>query len=195
MNYKGNLVGERILLRALERSDLGEQYLSWLRDPEVVQYLYTGIFPVRREDLDSYYEAMTRDQQNVLFAIELKEERRHIGNVRLGPIQWVHRRADFGILIGEKAFWQEGLGTEATRMAVGYAFEGLNLNKVTLGVVAEHKAAMRAYEKVGFEVEGHLRQDLYLNGRYCDTILMGCLRERFEQARREQVRTARQALP
>jgi len=105
-----------------------------------------------------------------------KESGEHIGNVKLGPIQWVHRSAIFGIMIGEKSFWGRGVGREATRLTVEYGFERLNLNRIDLGVFAEHEAGVRCYQKLGFKVEGRLRQDLFQDGEYKDRLWMGLLR-------------------
>ena len=91
-----------MLLRPLERTDLNDRYLNWLNDPEVTRYTETGIFPSSAEDLDNYYRSVSGSRNDVILAVVDKESGRHIGNVKLGPIHWLHRSATFGILIGEK---------------------------------------------------------------------------------------------
>ena len=120
-----------------------------------------------------------------MLAIVDKKSDFHIGNVKLGPIQWIHRRATFGIMIGDKKFWGMGLGQEATRLAIEYAFTRLNLLRIDLGVFAEHESAVRCYEKVGFKVEGRMRQDLFCNGEYKDRLWMGILRSEYRPAESE----------
>jgi len=172
--------GSRVLLRPLERTDLNERYLSWLNDPEVTRYTEAGTFPSTAEDLDNYYRSITGSRNDVLLAIEVKKSGHHIGNVKLGPIYWVHRVATFGILVGEKEFWGKGIGIEATRLMVEYGFQKLNLHRIDLGVFAEHEAAVRCYEKVGFKVEGRMRQDLFQGGEYKDRLWMGLLRSEYQ---------------
>jgi ribosomal-protein-alanine N-acetyltransferase len=172
--------GALIVLRPLERSDLNESYLGWLNDPEVTRYTETGTFPSTAEDLDNYYRSVTGSRNDVIFAIVEKASGQHIGNVKLGPIHWVHRSAIFGILIGEKKSWGKGIGLEATRLAVEYGFYKLNLNRIDLGVFAEHDSAVRCYEKAGFKVEGCMRQDLFLAGEYKDRLWMGLLRSEYK---------------
>ena len=87
-----------------------------------------------------------------MFAIADAESHRHIGNVKLGPIDWVHRRAMFGIMIGEKEFWGKGAGEEVTRLMVEYGFYRLNLRRIGLVVFEEHRSAVRCYEKIGFKI-------------------------------------------
>src|ERR1700691_4801026 len=106
----------------LERSHLTAEYLSWLNDPEVTRYMETGTFPTTAEDLERFFRSVTGSREQVAFAIVHKESGKHVGNVKLGPIHWVHRGATLGIMIGDKKFWGQGLGEDATRLAVEYGF-------------------------------------------------------------------------
>jgi RimJ/RimL family protein N-acetyltransferase len=173
------IVGKRIYLRPLEREDLNERYTGWLNDRETTRYLETGIFPSTREDLQRFYEGLAGSRDHVLLAIVKRDNDLHIGNLKLGPIYWVHRTATFGILIGDHDCQGKGLGEEATRLAVEYGFFRLNLRKIDLGVYAEHEAAVRCYLKVGFQVEGRAREQLFHEGQYKDRLLMGLLRSEY----------------
>ena len=61
-----------------------------------------------------------------------------------------------------------------------FAFEEMNLNRVYLTTDENNSRALACYRKCGFREEGRLRQDRFLEGRYWDTIVMGVLREEFE---------------
>jgi [ribosomal protein S5]-alanine N-acetyltransferase len=172
--------GSLVVLRPLERTDLNDRYLSWLNDPEVTRYTETGIFPSTAEDLENYYRGITSSKSDVMLAVVDKKSGQHIGNVKLGPIHWVHRRATFGILIGEKEFWGKGVGLEATRLMVEYGFNRLNLHRIELGVFADHEAAVRCYKKAGFKVEGRMRESLFREGHYKDGLRMGLLRSDYK---------------
>ena len=173
------LRGSKVYLRPLERSDLNETYLGWLNDREVTRYLETGAFPTTMQDLEKFYQGVTGSRSDVIFAIVDAKSHRHIGNVKLGPINWVHRRAMFGIMIGEKESWGRGAGEEATRMVVEYAFFRLNLNRIGLAVYAEHEAGVRCYQAVGFKTEGRFREEMYSEGTYKDRLWMGLLRSEY----------------
>jgi [ribosomal protein S5]-alanine N-acetyltransferase len=173
------IIGQQIYLRPLEREDLNERYLGWLNDPEVNRYLESGTFPYTSTELEKFYEHLAGSRSDVVLAIADKETNTHIGNVKLGPINWIHRKATFGILIGDRQFWKRGIGTEVTKLIVDYGFSRLNLNRIDLGVFAEHSAAIRAYEKVGFQVEGRFRQSLFHEGQYKDHLWMSLLRSEY----------------
>jgi [ribosomal protein S5]-alanine N-acetyltransferase len=172
--------GATVLLRPLERSDLNPRYLGWLNDPEVTRYTEIGTFPSTSEDLENYFRAITGSRNDVILAIVDKRSGQHVGNVKLGPIHWTHRSATLGILIGEKEFWGKGVGLEATRLMVEYGFGRLNLNRIDLGVFAEHEAAVHCYEKAGFKIEGRMREDLFQDGEYKDRLWMGLLRSEYQ---------------
>jgi RimJ/RimL family protein N-acetyltransferase len=177
---KAFMRGSIVYLRPLERTDLTETYLGWLNDAEVTRYMETGTFPATMHDLEKFYQGVAGSTTQVIFAVADRKSHRHIGNAKLGPINWVHRHAMFGIMIGDKKFWGQGIGQEATRLMVEYAFRRLNLNRVTLGVFAEHESAVRCYENVGFRVEGRFRQDLFRDGEYKDRLWMGLLRSEYK---------------
>ena len=173
------IVGTQIYLRPLEHEDLNENYLRWLNDPQVNRYMESGIFPYTKTELERFYGQSVGSQNQVILAIIDKQTNQHIGNVKLGPINWIHRKATFGILIGDKQFWGKGIGSEATRLMVEYGFQRLNLRRIDLGVYAEHQAAVRIYEKLGFKVEGRFRQDLFHEDQYKDRLWMGLLRSEY----------------
>jgi RimJ/RimL family protein N-acetyltransferase len=107
----------------------------------------------------------------------VREPEQFIGVTGLRHIDVRNRHAEFGIAIGEKTAWGSGYGTEATRLIVRYAFETLNFNRIWLHVGEDNERAVRVYEKVGFRTEGRLRQDMFRDGRYWDSLVMAVLRD------------------
>ena len=173
------LEGQKVILRPLEKADLNRSYLSWLNDSEVARYLISTAFPTNMDQLETFYQRVSASRTDVMLAIVSKETDRHIGNIKLGNINWVHRFADLGIMIGDKGSWGKGLGQEACRLLVGHAFMRLNLNKVTLSVYGCHSSAVKAYENVGFRVEGCLKSMLYNAGRYEDQLIMAITKHQY----------------
>ena len=175
-----NSIGAQIYLRPLEREDLNDKYLGWLNDPEANRYLESGTIPYTKENLEKFYQQIISSSDQIILAIADRKTNLHIGNVKLGPIDWIHRKATFGILIGEREFWGKGIGTEATRMMVEYGFFQLNLNRIELGVHVENEAAIRIYQKAGFQIEGRFRKSVFHEGTYKDSLWMGLLRSEYE---------------
>lgn len=163
---------ERTGLRPLTEADATDNYLSWLNDHEVTKGLETGVFPSTKESLLDFVKKISGSKDNIIFAIVDKKTNKHIGNIKLGNINWVHRHGELGILIGDKNAWGKGFGTDACKLLVQYAFEKLNLRKVWLAVFSNNPAAINIYKKIGFEEEGRLKEHVFSDGQFADKLLM-----------------------
>lgn len=163
---------EKTGLRPLTVADATDEYLKWMNDNEVTRGLETGIFPTTKESLVSFVERTTGSKDNVFLAIIDKSSGKHIGNIKLGNINWVHRHGELGILIGDKNAWGKGFGTDACQLLVEYAFGKLNLNKVWLAVFSNNLSAIKVYKRLNFVEEGRLQQHVFSEGKFEDKILM-----------------------
>jgi RimJ/RimL family protein N-acetyltransferase len=172
--------GELSRLRPVEREDYVTRMPTWVADREVTRFLVRGTFPLTREDWAEAYDAARSASSDVEFAIERSDDGRTVGVVGLHGTQWVARSAEFRILIGDRASWAGGVGTEVTQLVVAYGFEVLNLNRVWLGVNTDNHRALTSYRNVGFRDEGVLRQEVYRNGRYYDVCRLAILRDEYE---------------
>ena len=128
------------------------------------------------EQLEEYYEKMTNSPNHVIFAIIETKTNKHIGNIALNDINWIHSNAYLGIMIGDKKSWNKGHGTEAIELITDYAFDKLNIMKVWAGMYANHEASIRAFEEAGFTKEAELRKELYLNNEYHNKVIMSIMR-------------------
>src|SRR5262249_1908718 len=91
------LAGPRLYLGEVRHSDVNETYYRWMNDPEVTRYLESRFYPHSLEGLRAYVTSKLGDRDNIFLAIVLKDGDRHIGNIKLGPIHWMHRYADIGL--------------------------------------------------------------------------------------------------
>lgn len=169
---------ERTGLRPLSVADATDEYLGWLNDHEVTRGLETGVFPSTKESLLDFIQKTSGSRENIIFAIIDKTRNKHIGNIKLGNINWIHRHGELGILIGDKQAWGKGYGTDACKLLVDYAFSKLNLHKVWLAVFSNNPAAIRVYRKLDFHEEGRLREHVYTEGKFEDKILMSVFNQR-----------------
>lgn len=165
--------GERLYLRGVTADDVNETYLRWMHDPEVMQYLESRFQPHSLSSLHEFVTQMQHDRDQLFLAIVLKDKDRHIGNIKLGPINWIHRFADIGLLIGEKDCWGKGYATEAIQLLTQYAFNALNLHHLTAGCYATNMGSARAFLKAGWVEEGRRKSYFYSAGKYVDEILLG----------------------
>jgi RimJ/RimL family protein N-acetyltransferase len=84
----------------------------------------------------------------------------------------VHRSAEFGIRIGEEAHRGQGLGKEATAIALSFCWNHLNLRRVQLIAFGHNERALRCYTASGFVREGLLREAVFIQGEWVDLVVM-----------------------
>ncbi len=183
------LVGPNVYLRALDRSE-ASIILPWVNDQRVIRNLLIHR-PTSLAAEEAFIESVTRSDTDVVMGICERSTDRLIGACGLHRIDSRNRHAMYGIFIGEADARGKGYGTEVTSLMVGYGFATLNLNRVWLHVYEDNKGAIRAYEKVGFRLEGVLRQDNFREGRYGNTVVMGILRSEWKAARTKAAAAAR----
>lgn len=171
------LMGEKIRLRAIERSDI-PIFVRWFNDPELLRYLAMYV-PMSQAAEEQWFESVLKDESQHVFVIETADGT-PIGNLGLFGIDWKNRCAGCGIGIGEKEYWSQGYGSDALRILLRFAFADMNLHRVYLKVYDFNQRAIRCYEKLGFRHEGRLRQAHYTSGRYVDELVMGILRPEWE---------------
>jgi diamine N-acetyltransferase len=174
------IVGTKVRLRPIERDDL-PRFVEWFGDPEVRRHLaiYLPFSLAQEERWFENLQGRLERQEDVLLAIETADGV-HIGNLGLHGINWKDRSAELGIAIGEKAYWNQGYGTDAIRTLLGLAFRELNLHRVLLRVDADNARGIRCYEKAGFKREGTSREAVFREGSYRDQYVMSILESEFE---------------
>lgn len=165
----------RIALAPVTHDDLAAMF-GWINDRDHV--LSNAPYkPISESQHEEWFAAVRQRTDLVLFAIRLLETSKLIGSCQLHNISEIHRNAELQIRLGDASERGKGLGTEAVKLLLSFAFNDLNLHRVYLHVFKTNTAAIRSYEKAGFVREGVLRQAAHINGDYVDVLVMGVLRE------------------
>lgn len=174
------LVGSRVRLRALEREDI-PRFVKWMNDPDVRGNLLV-YEPISTMAEERWLDALQERSTERIFGIEAKLDDRwvHIGNVGLHGIDLHHRRAEIGIVIGEKDRWGKGYGREAMALMMRFGFHELGLHRIELEVFETNPRAMKTYQALGFVQEGVRRESVFMGGRFLDCVRLGMLRPEFD---------------
>ena len=142
--------GPRIYLRGLKESDASQKYLSWLNDPAVNSHIETK--QTSAEELKAYIREKDEHYDCIFLGIFLHDGR-HIGNVKIEPINYAKNEACLGIIIGDKTQWGKGLCSEAVNLSIDYIFRKMHLKRVYLGVLSDNEHAISCFTRAGFSVE------------------------------------------
>lgn len=165
----------RIYLRLMTKDDT-DNIIRWRNRDEVRnQFIYQKLFT--RESHENWIKTMVETGKVVQMIIVRSDDDRAIGSVYVRDIDIEHKKAEYGIFIGEPDCLGKGYGTEAAELMAEYAFEYLGLHKLMLRVYADNERAIKSYEKAGFVKEAYLKDDVYIQGKYRDIVLMAMFNE------------------
>lgn len=163
----------KVGLREVDFGDINATYCSWLNDSDVNKYMQARYSVWNIDKMKKYIESMLENEY--LFAICCLKTSKHVGNVKLGPVDWINRKAEISILVGDKKFWGKGYGTDAVKLISEYALKVLSLNKVTAGCYINNQGSANIFLKNGFSQEGLLKREVVFEGKYTDVMIFGKL--------------------
>lgn len=161
---------DRLTLEPLGNKHHSVEYVNWMNDSDVNRYMDSG-GDYTAEKLRSFLDET--EQAGILFwAILIKDSNKHIGNIKIDPVDTKHGLCEYGIMMGDKTEWGKGYAKEASLAVISYCFEQLNLRKMTLGVIESNTNAVELYKKMDFEIEGSFKAHRSYNGTFYDVLIM-----------------------
>tara|TARA_Y100001958_G_C21248715_1_gene581908 strand:- start:30327 stop:30917 length:591 start_codon:yes stop_codon:yes gene_type:complete len=164
------LIGDRIYLRPLDIDDVDGPYLHWVNNEEIISSLESLYLPTSRQQLVDYLSSVINNKDIVFLAIIETQTNKHVGNIKLGPIDWIKRKAIYGRMIGDKESWGKGYGTEAARLIIKYGFERLNLHKIGAMALIVNKGSIKSNQKAGLKIECTIPEEVFRNGKWIDCV-------------------------
>ncbi|GIW03742.1 MAG: N-acetyltransferase [Thermomicrobiales bacterium] len=173
----GMIRGERVNLRAIERDD-AVCLFRWFNDPEVMRFWgladATISFAETQRRIEEWLARESELGRPVAFIIESLEAE-PLGLVVMSRVSQQHRSAEISLLIGEKAQWGQGLGTDALETMLDACFAQWGMHRVWLRSEAYNERAHRLYQRCGFTREAVLRQASYVDGEFHDVLIFSRL--------------------
>lgn len=174
MNY---FESERLLLKELEEKHIDDRYLSWFQDDRVTEFLEAK--HLTKQSVIDYLRHGKETNTYYMYAIISKDSSKHIGNLKVGPIDWKHRISDLVTVIGDRDYWGKGLATEAIKLGNRIAFEIHDLRKLSGGMYSDNIASIRCYLKADWIVEAVLQGHYILNGKILDRVCVSCFNPKY----------------
>lgn len=167
------LKGAQIYLRPICDADT-DRVVKWRNDKNVVKNFIYRI-PISREAHLDWLKNKVEQGNVHQFVICRNADEIPLGSVYLQNFEEEHKKAEEGIFLGEEQAYGKGIGTEAAKLILKYAFEQLQLHKVVARVLAYNQASVRMHEKAGYVREAYFREELFLDGKYEDFIFFGAI--------------------
>jgi len=179
------LKGKNVVLRPVQMDD-APRFVKWFNDPDVHKFLNFRKFSLQQERQWIREKLKDKSGTTAHFSIDTSNGN-HIGSIGLENINAHHKHASFGIMIGDKNFWNKGLGTEAAKLLLEYGFVHLKLHRIGLDVYEYNPRAIKVYKRLGFKGEGKKREHALWKGKFYDAIDMGLLETEWQKKNKKPV--------
>lgn len=164
---------ERVELFLLEEADVSPAYVGWLNDPLVNRFLESRFAFHDEASTRAFVGACLADANVLLLGIRNRMlDGRHVGNIKLGPVDRRHGLGEIGVLIGDREAWGSGIATSAISLLCGIAVQQVGLRKLTAGCYASNVGSERAFLKAGFSIEGRRQRHFLFEHGAEDLVLM-----------------------
>jgi len=173
------LESPRLRLRHYRDDDVDALY-TLQSDPQVMRYWSYPAWTERRqaeERLQEIYRQL-RENDGYMWVVAERDSDRMIGQAVLFSLNRAQRMAETGYSL-MTAYQGRGLAQEAMRLALGFAFDELGMERIEADIDPRNVRSCRLVERLGFVREGTLRERWRVNGEVCDTALYGLLRREF----------------
>lgn len=164
-------------LRSFFESDITDDYIKWLNDPEINRFLESRFQVQDFFTVKEWVHNHNPSKEKMLIGI-FKDDI-HIGNITFHKIDSVHKFVVIGICIGRKSFQGKGYATEALQAAVRYIFNEMKFNRIEAGIYHGNVTSIKLFRKVGFRQEAIFKKRVIFEGKYIDMLLFACLRSEF----------------
>jgi len=163
------LTTERLIIRLMEFEDL--EILRNLHNSEKTLQWLTDIFHVSKDEQIEWFSKISSSRKNRRYTILTKEINKIVGIARLDDIDLVNKNAFIGVDI-EADFRRQGFARETYRCLIDYAFNSLNLHRLSLVTLENNMAAQNLYIELGFKTEGMATQAILRDGTYTNLVCM-----------------------
>jgi len=164
-----------LLFRELTLEDISPEYIGWLNNSEINQYLEVRHFVHTHDTVRDFIEEVNLSKTEYLFGIFTLKEKKHIGNIKIGNINLIHEVGEVSLFIGDKDFWGHGFGKEAISTVTSFGFDRLNLKKIEAGAYQDNKASINSFLKCNYIIEGMNREHFISDNKRTGLIRLGIL--------------------
>ena len=174
MSQTNNVIlkGEGMYIRMMIEEDT-ELIVKW-RNQDFVRKNFIYQQPFTIEGHHKWVENMINTGRGVQFII-CTDEDVPVGSAYLRDIDREHRKAEYGMFLGEKEGFGHGYGSQAAALLIQYSFEELDLHKVMCRILAENISSRKSCTKAGYKEEAYLKDEVFLEGKFKDMVFMACI--------------------
>ena len=148
-----------IYIRLLSKNDITERYLSWFQDDLVTKFLDAR--NLSKKEVLNYIKNGQETRSYYIYAICLRHNHLHVGNIKIGPIKRKDGISDLVTVVGDNSYWGKGIARLAIMHAVNIGFNQGGIRKFSASINSLNSASVKAYTGAGLKVEATIKNYFY----------------------------------
>ena len=166
---------KNIILKRLTSKNISKDYLNWLNDWDITKFTEQRFKKTTIKDIKKYIYDVNRSKNNFLYSINIieKNKTKHIGNIKIGSIDFYHKRGEISYIIGNKNYWNKNIGSRAIAKAIIIARKKFKIKKIIAGVYSINRSSIAVLKKNKFKKEAKLKSHIVFDGRRYTSYIYG----------------------
>tara|TARA_B100000989_G_scaffold167138_1_gene124995 strand:+ start:7548 stop:8144 length:597 start_codon:yes stop_codon:yes gene_type:complete len=166
---------KNIVVRLLKQSMVSTTYVSWMNDYDVVKFTNQKNLKHTFNSVKFYVKEKLESEDELLLGFF--SNNLHIGNIKIGPINFYNRNTQISYIVGNKNFWGTGIATSVISYIVNYCFESLDLHKVSALTYSNNIASQKVLIKNNFIKEAIIKKQLFFENKFVDMFYFSKFRD------------------
>ena len=163
-----------IILKELTPRMVSKEYVNWMNNYEITKYTEQKYTKHTMASIKKFVAGKKKSKYEFLYGIFLRKKNKHIGNIKLGPINFTHKYAIISYFIGNKNFWGKNCATKAIGQVVKIA-KKMRLKKLEAGFYEMNYGSKKVLKKNNFKLEGILKSRYLYKNKRCNSFIYGLI--------------------
>jgi RimJ/RimL family protein N-acetyltransferase len=151
MIIKKKIFTQRLNIKNLNLKNFNKDYPNWLNDKIINQYLESRFKTHNTKSVRKFIAQCRQKKNSILLGIFYMKNNLHIGNIKVDNIDRFHNKAEIGIMIGDKKYWNKNIATEAIIAVTKLCFDHLRIRTLFAGCYDCNKGSYKAFIKAGWK--------------------------------------------
>ena len=165
----------QVSLKLLKVKDYTPMYLEWMNNKKVTIFTEQRHTKHTKKKILKFIKDKHKSKNEFLFGIFVNQNNKvvHVGNIKLGPINFIHKTSDISYFIGEEKYWGANITSIAIKKILKVAKKNFKLKKITAGFYQDNIGSKKVLIKNGFTKEGELKKQLIYKNKRVSNFIYG----------------------
>ena len=166
----------QVFLKELSFNDYSKNYLEWMNDKNINEFTEQKLLKQNKKRIIEFIKEKKKSKKEFLYGIFLRLDKSlhikpiHVGNIKLGPINYYHKNSFISYFVGDKNFWGMNIATLAIQKVLIIAKKKFKLKKVSACTYKINIGSMKVLKKNGFSLEANFKKHLIYKNKRVDEV-------------------------